>query len=144
MFKNVRCEVYTISNLLYEILPLQVKNLLIVSRTLHRGWNSADVNTSCARAWQRKHIAEDSEFQNFLASQLLATPFTKDVSTNVNSPHRGRMVEQCTHKHILCKGVAKKTYGCNFQNVSQIQNFRHQATCLVFSHTLHRGGGEGW
>ena len=53
----------------------------------------------------------------------------------------GHMVEQCTHKHILCKGMAKKTW-LKFSKC-QIQNFRHQATCPVFSHTLHRGGGGG-
>ena len=57
---------------------------MLIALTEGVWWNNAHINTSCARAWQRKHIAEifkmSVRFKIFVTKQhvqFLATPCTE-------------------------------------------------------------------
>ena len=57
---------------------------MLIALTEGVWWNNAHINTSCARAWQRKHMAEifkmSVKFKIFVTKQhvqFLATPYTE-------------------------------------------------------------------
>ena len=87
-------------------------------------------------------MAKDSEFQNF--SQLLATPFTKDVSTNINSPSQRVLRWNNAYINTSCARVwqRKKNLAKIFKNVRFKIYITRQPTCLVLATPYTARGGE--